>query len=801
MMISFRSRKMRITPINQISKIIYYGQFLTARIHKRETMFGKFIKYEVIGQKVIIHYEFQDGEITIVNPKVIRIYADCDEKRIPSKAVVKEGIIKSKFDIKQDESFIEIVTDFMKIRVFDEFKIDIYKKDGQVLCRDYRKKRRPKATISEESLELMKKEGHQVATSKDAYRIEVVKELQQTVAFYGLGDMTGFLNKKGYAYELWNTDNPMPHVDSTKMLYKSIPFMIAKQTDCVYGIFMDNTWHSYWDFGHESNDYYFFAADGGNLNYYFYYGENIKEVVSAYTMMTGTTPIPQMWALGYHQSRWGYESRKDILDVAEKMRQFEIPCDAIHFDIDYMDRYKVFTFNSEKYGEPEMLTGTLEDMGIKSVAILDPGVKVDASYEVYREGKEKEYFATKPDGDIYTNVVWPGETAYPDFGREIVRQWWMDHEKKLIDFGFRGIWNDMNEPAGFDGEIPLDIVFHDEGKASTHAQMHNVYGHLMDKAVYEGLQKYDKRRPFVITRACYAGSQKYACAWTGDNHSIWSHLQMAIPQLCNLGMSGMGFSGTDIGGFGSDTSPELLIRWMQLGCFSPLCRNHSSKVGTYQEPWQFDEETLKIYKKFVELRYRLLPYLYDCFCHMEKTGIPVMRPVVMEYESDPGTWELNDEFMVGDRILVSPVVTQGSRKKLVYLPKGDWIDFETGELLTGPLYYIKNAPIDVCPIYVKAGSIIPNYPLQQYVGEKEIDELILRIYPGNGNYVHYQDDGESFHYRQGQYNLYSFSISDTNEFYMQRMLKGYQKSYKSLRLISADQEWVIPMQDEIRITL
>uniref|UniRef100_UPI00286F7A22 glycoside hydrolase family 31 protein n=1 Tax=Anaerosporobacter sp. TaxID=1872529 RepID=UPI00286F7A22 len=293
----------------------------------------------------------------------------------------------------------------------------------------------------------------------------------------------------------------------------------------------------------------------------------------------------------------------------------------------------------------------------------------------------------------------------------------------------------------------------------------------------------------------------YACTWTGDNHSIWAHLQMAIPQLCNLGMSGMGFAGTDIGGFGSDATAELLIRWMQLGCFSPMCRNHSSKVGIYQEPWQYDEVTCQIYKKDIELRYQLLPYIYDCFCNMEKTGIPVMRPLVLEYENDKNTWELNDEFMLGEHMLISPVITQGSRNKTVYLPHGDWIDFETGELITGPLYFIKDAPLDICPIYVKAGTILPNYPIQQYVGEKEIKQLMLRIYQGAGEYFHYQDDEESFHYRQGEYNLYHFSISQNGEFSMQRIINGYENGYTSIRIIYMGKERVVEIQDEIRITL
>ncbi|MBO5146308.1 MAG: glycoside hydrolase family 31 protein [Lachnospiraceae bacterium] len=764
-------------------------------------MFGKIIEYTQTGQKIKINFEYQSGEITVINPRVFHVYSDFGADRIPSKAVVDEKIIKTNINVTRKEDAVRIQTDVLTVWVYDDFKIDVYDGNGNALCRDYRGKRMPRITISKESAELMKKEGHKVALSKDKYQIEVVKEMMNTAAFYGLGDMTGFLNKKGYAYELWNSDNPMPHVDSFKSLYKSIPFMIAKQPDSAYGIFMDNTFHSYWDFGQESTDYYYFAADGGNLNYYFYSGKSIKEIISAYIKMTGTVPVPQMWTLGYHQSRWGYESRSDILEIAEKMRQFNIPCDAIHFDIDYMEQFKVFTFDKEKYGEPRELMKLLAEKGFKAVAILDPGVKAEEGYDIYEEGKKGNYFATTPEGEIYTNVVWPGEAVYPDFGRYQVRQWWSQKIKRLVDYGFRGIWNDMNEPAGFAGEIPPDIVFGDEEAKSTHAQMHNVYGHMMSEAAYEGMQKHDKRRPFVITRACYAGSWRYACTWTGDNHSIWSHLQMVVPQLCNLGMSGMGFAGTDIGGFGSDATAELLIRWIQIGCFSPMCRNHSSKVGRYQEPWQFDEEVCRIYKKYVELRYQLLPYIYDCFCDMAKTGIPVMRPLVLAYENDPDTWELNDEFMLGENMLIAPVTTQGSRKRMVYLPKGDWIDFDTEELIQGPGYFIKDAPLDTCPVYVKAGTILPNYPVQQYVGEKEITELTLRVYQGSGDYYHYQDDGESFQYRQGEYNLYHFSIAPNGRFHMQCMANGYKKGYKSLRIIYKGKEQIVPIQDEISITL
>jgi alpha-glucosidase len=281
----------------------------------------------------------------------------------------------------------------------------------------------------------------------------------------------------------------------------------------------------------------------------------------------------------------------------------------------------------------------------------------------------------------------------------------------------------------------------------------------MAKANYEGIRKFDQRRPFIITRACYSGSQKYATAWTGDNHSIWAHLQMAVPQLCNLGLSGMAFVGTDVGGFGSDCTPELLCRWTQVGCFSPLFRNHSAKSTRRQEPWAFNEETLSIVRKYIKLRYRLLPYLYDLFRAGEETGLPVMRPLVMEYQQDEKVREINDQFLFGSNIMAAPVVNQGQKVRAVYLPQGSWIDYWTKEVIQGGTYILKEAPLDTCPIYIKAGSILPNYPDISYVGEKDITELTLDVYPGAGEYRHFQDNGEDYDYRKGIYNEYCFSVN------------------------------------------
>ena len=463
------------------------------------------------------------------------------------------------------------------------------------------------------------------------------------------------------------------------------------------------------------------------------------------------------------------------------MRENDIPCDVIHFDIDYMQDYKVFTWNQERYrNDPDAFLRQLAEKGFKVVTINDPGVKKEEGYYVYEEGVENGFFAETPEGETYINAVWPGDAAFPDFGNPAVRQWWGDKQQFLLDRGVRGIWNDMNEPASFRGPLPEDVVFTDEDRQSTHAEMHNVYGHYMAKATYEGLKKLDGRRPFVITRACYAGTQKYATAWTGDNHSLWAHLQMAIPQLCNLGLSGMPFVGTDIGGFGSDTTPELLARWIQVGCFSPLFRNHAALGTRRQEPWQFGTEITDIYRKYVKLRYHWIPYFYDLFYEEEKTGAPVMRPLVFHYEKDENARQCNDEFMLGSRILAAPVVSQGMKRRMVYLPEGVWYDYWNGEKVTGPAWIMREAPLDTCPVYVKAGSIIPTMEPQSYVGEKPLDTLILEVYPGEGSSEHYLDNGADFAYRDGKYHQYRFTVKEDGTVAGEIVHAGYEKPYERI---------------------
>lgn len=742
--------------------------------------FGKLKGYQISGQQVLLEFENFSAQVTVVTPKIVNVFCglECPEHR--SRAIEGEKILPVSLAVEERADGLWIFTESVRARVSDGFHVDFFDGAGKAVCEEYQRERKPLQRISDEMLKIMESEGHE-ASRQEEMSFEVVKRLQGSERFYGLGDKTGFLDKRHYVYEMWNTDNPDPQVDSFRALYKSIPFFMTLTDSHVYGIFLDNPYKSVFNMGQESEEYYYFGAVAGNLDYYYIAGESLAEVLSNYTYLTGTCPLPQRWTLGYQQSRWGYTTQEDVEEIAAQMRTLDIPCDSIHFDIDYMQDFKVFTWNEKRYrGDSAKFLKSLVDRGFKPVTINDPGVKVEKGYPIYEEGVKQGYFAKTPEGEVYINAVWPGDSAFPDFGNPKTRKWWGDHHSFLLDKGVRGIWNDMNEPASFKGPLPDDVVFTDEDMPADHRRMHNLYGHLMAKATYEGLKRLDGRRPFVITRACYAGTQKYATCWTGDNHSIWAHLQMAIPQLCNLGMSGIPFAGTDIGGFGSDTTEELLLRWVQVGCFSPLFRNHSAMGCRQQEPWQFGEKAVEIYRKYVKLRYHWIPYLYDLFWEEERTGAPVLRPLVYHYEKDPAAQTCNDEFLFGERILVAPVVSQGTTKRMVYLPAGEWYDYWTGEKLTGESWIIRDAPIDVCPIYVKAGSVIPAMESMAYVGEKEQETLLLEVFPGDGQCDHYLDNGEDFAYREGKFHQYRFTVDDAGNVQGKLIHTGYEKPYKKI---------------------
>ena len=736
--------------------------------------FGQLTSFEQKNNEIKVLYENGEATITVVREDILRVLVPYFCENYASKAIEDDKCVDTDYSVSHDENGLCIQAGKIKAYLRDDFVVDFYTPEGRILAKDYCGERTVEKRVSWETLEMLEAEGHDTSNLGDEkIRYQIVKELEDGDDFYGLGDKSGFLNKKHYEYENWNSDLPQAHNEDFKALYKSIPILMCLKQDGAYGIFFDNTFRSKINLGKENPEYYFYTAEEGNLDYYFIAGHDLTDIVSGYTYLTGTTPLPQLWALGYQQSRWGYECAEDINYVVDNYRKEQIPLDVIHFDIDYMDHYKVFTWDEKTYEPKGKLFESLKERGVKPVTIIDPGTKLEEGYFMHDEGVEKGYFVTDTNGEVYVNAVWPGDSNFPDFGRKEVRKWWADHHKVLTDMGVAGIWNDMNEPASFRGELPQDVVFYDEDRKTSHAEMHNVYGHLMSKATFEGLKEQTGKRPFVITRACYAGSQKYATVWTGDNQSLWHHIQMMVPQLCNLGLSGFAFCGTDVGGFGADCTPELLCRWIEAGCFSPLFRNHSAKGTKKQEPWRFGKEVVDINRKYIELRYKFLPYLYDLFYQGEKTGLPVMRPLVLHYPNDPQVRNLNSEYLVGESLLVAPVLEQGVTKRMVYLPEGVWYDYWTGERVEGKQYILRDAPIDVCPMYIKEGSIIPTYDVVQYVGEKPYGKLTLLVTPGKASYTHFRDNGEDYAYQAGKYNLYEFCIDEQGDLRTELKHEGY----------------------------
>ncbi|WP_100488963.1 glycoside hydrolase family 31 protein [Sporolactobacillus pectinivorans] len=757
-------------------------------------MFGEIRGYNRQANKIIIEFERRNASIEIVTPSIINFFASIASERRVSKAVENLRVDPGAVSVDRVDGKIVVKTEKLKIAVSDEFFVDIYDAAGNLLCADYRGSAEPFVRRgSGEGLDVAAEEGHKLELEKNRLKVRVLKKMDEELFFYGLGDKTGHLNKKGYHYKMWNTDNPDPHVESFEAMYKSIPFFITLKKKQAFGLFFDNTFESVFDLGKENSNYYSFGAVDGNLNYYFIYGPAVKEVVNGYTYLTGTTPLPQLWTLGYQQCRWSYTPEERLHEIAAAFREKDIPCDVLYLDIDYMDGYRVFTWDKKKFPDPKKTLKELKDQGYKVVTIIDPGVKKDRGYPIYDQGLKNRYFATEKDGVPYVNRVWPGDSLYPDFPNGEVRKWWAANQKIMTDTGVAGIWNDMNEPASFNGPLPDDVAFNNDGVPADHREMHNVYGHYMSKATYEGIKQATGKRPFVITRACYAGTQKYSTVWTGDNQSLWEHLRMSLPMLMNLGLSGVTFCGTDVGGFGFDCTAELLSRWVQVGAFTPLFRNHSSIFTRDQEPWAFDKETEAINRKYIKLRYKLLPYLYDIMHEEESNGLPVIRLLLLHYQNDDKTYEINDEFLCGENILVAPIVEQGDKARMVYLPEGDaWIDYWTKQTFEGGQYTIKEAPLDICPIYIKAGSIVPLYPVQNYVGENPVKQLTLDIYLPEkgkiGSYVHYQDDGESFDYRKGAYNLYAFDVQADEPAKRIRIKgekkhAGYGKGYTSFKFI------------------
>ncbi len=589
----------------------------------------------------------------------------------------------------------------------------------------------------------------------DGKQVRVWKSMPEEELYYGFGEKTGRLERRGLAMTNWNYDIPA-YTPGTDPIYHSIPFFLGMKDGKFYGIFFDNTYRTSFDMGKESERYYSFGAEDGILDYYFFYGPGPKKVIERFTELTGRMNLPPKWAIGYQQCRWSYYPESKVRDIAANFRKRGIPCDVIYLDIDYMDGYRCFTWNEENFPDPKKMVADLAKHGFKIVTIIDPGIKHDTSYWVYKEGLKGKHFVLNPDSSLFLGPVWPGICAFPDFANTQTRSWWGTLYKDLVNTGIKGFWNDMNEPSVFDvptKTFPLDTRHNVDGVISSHAEFHNVYGMQMARGTYEGVRRLrPNERPFVLTRAGYAGTQRYSAAWTGDNVSSWEHLAMAIPISLNFGLSGQPFVGPDIGGFIGTPTGEMYTRWLQYGVFLPLCRSHSVKGSVNKEPWAYGKEFEKINKKFIELRYQLMPFLYTEFYKASISGVPIMRPLLLEFPDDKTTYRIDTQFMVGGNILVSPVLEAGSTSRWMYLPNGDWFDFWTREKFTGGKWIDAKAPLDRLPLFIRAGAVIPMQQIVQFTDQAPVDPITFEIFPSTeAKGICYEDDGISFAYQSGKY--------------------------------------------------
>jgi alpha-glucosidase len=634
--------------------------------------------------------------------------------------------------------------------------------------------------------------------------IRWTRELPKDERCFGLGQRASALNLRGKQVALWNADPLESYESGDDPIYFSIPFYIGVQPELVTGIFWDNPARGCVDLGAANADKMTFGADEGELRFYLFAGPNIQTVLRLYTDLTGRMSLPPMWALGFHQSRWGYDSEATFRTLAHEFRQRQLPCDAFYFDIDYMDDYRVFTWDREHFPLLPNLLADLAEQGFKSVAILDPGIRVDPGYSVYDEGQRDDVFLKYPNDKPVIAPVWPGKSQFPDFTSARVRAWWAAQLSTLTIAGFSGFWTDMNEPAVITfqrGATLPDYVVHDWDSAH-HTHMgggHNVYGMLMARATREGLQKqYSRKRPFVLSRAGYAGSQRYAASWTGDNASTWEHMRLSISMILNAGLSGIAFTGADVGGFAGEPDGELFTRWIQLGSMMPFFRAHSRSGTPAREPWRFGEQYETIIRRYLELRYQMLPYIYSAFAQCTQDGMPVVRPLFMVDPEDENLRDVNDAFMLGDSLLVAPILEPGATQRDVYLPKGVWYEFDTGKLTDGARTFTAQAPLERMPIYVRAGRVIPMWPTIQYVGDTPPDEVRLRVYAGSGETTLYEDAGEGLEYRDGEYRWSYFTCKflPSGQFAIEWRRAGqYQPPYKQIRVevvgISGEPESVV----------
>jgi alpha-glucosidase len=591
--------------------------------------------------------------------------------------------------------------------------------------------------------------------SRDGACFQASVRVPEGTDLYGGGEVTGPLRRNGQSITLWNTDNFMYAKKRGKRLYQSHPWIMGVRPDgTAFGVLFDSTWKADLSCG----DDILFRSRGPAFPVLVIDRESPRAVLQSLAGLIGTIPLPPLWTLGYHQCRWSYNPDSRVREIAGEFRKRRIPCDVLWMDIDYMDGFRIFTFDKAQFPDPSKLNDDLHAQGFHSIWMIDPGVKADPAYGIYDSGRKGNVFVRNAAGKEYKGKVWPGLCAFPDFTRPEVRSWWGDLYKAYMATGIDGVWNDMNEPSVFNGPggtMPVTNR-HDGGgdlPPGPHLQYHNVYGLLMTMASREGIRQANpSKRPFVLTRSNFLGGQRYAATWTGDNASTPEHMRLSVPMSITLGLSGQPFNGPDLGGFMKKLTPDLYAQWIGFGTFFPFCRGHAAKGMNDKEPWAFGPAVEKTARTAIERRYRLLPYLYTLFEASSHDGLPVMRPVFLADPKDTALRSEQQVFLLGGDLLVEPRWARNAR-----LPKGDWPEVS---LIPGDLEDPNQARLRIRP-----GSIIPLGRVVQNTTEQSLDPLTLLVCPdadGNAEGTLYEDAGEGLGYQNGDFRRTTFRASTEN---------------------------------------
>jgi len=695
---------------------------------------GNIKSVKVDGQNISITTDNGYAQVSVYSPSIVRVRIDKQALKPDHSYAVDMQPLKTTVKISNDATMISVVTDSLKMTINKKpWNVAFYTPAGQLINKD------------EEGL----------TTSWVGSEVATYKTMQKDERFIGLGEKTGDLDRKGNGYTNWNTD-AYGYQANQDPIYASIPFYIGIHQQVNYGIFLDNTFQSDFNFGASNNRFSSFSARDGEMNYYFIYHQRIADIIKSYTALTGRMKMPPLWSLGYQQNRYSYYPDTEVLRIAQTLREKKIPADGITLDIHYMDKYQLFTWDKERFPDPVGLTNKLKSLGFKTTVIVDPGIKVVPGAAAFERGVQQDAYIKYSDGKYYTGQVWPGWCHFADFTSDKGRKFWRSEMKFFTDNGISGIWNDMNEIATWGQKFPSNVVFDFEGRKGTHLEAHNVYGSLMARTSYEGAKAANgnRERPFVLTRAGYAGLQKYTAIWTGDNRSEDNHMIAGVRLLNSLGLSGVAFTGMDIGGFTGNPSQGLYARWIQLGAFVPYFRNHTGINSKSSEPWAYGEEVTEISRNYISLRYKLMPYLYSTFYEATQNGMPVVRSLAIENTFDKNIYNslYQNQFLFGQSMLVAPVES-GKDLLKIYFPKGNWYNFYTDEWQAGEKVAAVDLTLQKLPAYVKESSIIPMQSLVQSTSIAPSDTLYVHVYKGSvpNTFVYYEDDGISFNYENGAY--------------------------------------------------